>query len=59
MLRVRGHGLVVAGFFGVFGDYVPGVQQAGDEAEAAEGEVDEGVGAADAGFDPDCLGVGC
>lgn len=58
MLRVRRHGLVVGGFLGVFGDYVPGVQQAGDETEAAEGEVDEGVGGADAGFDPDCLMMG-
>ena len=46
--------LVVGGVFGVAGDYVPGVQEAGDEAEAAEGEVYEGVGGADAAFDPDC-----
>ena len=54
----RGDALVVGALFGVFGDDVPGVEKAGEEAEAAEGEVDEGVGAADAGFDPDWMGGG-
>lgn len=46
-------GVFVGGFVWMGGDDVPGVQEAGDEAEAAEEDVDEGVGAADAGFDPD------
>ena len=46
--------LVVVVVFGVFGYDVPGVEEAGDEAEAAEGDVDQAVGGADAGFDPDC-----
>ena len=44
--------VVVVGF-GVEGDDVPGVEEAGDVAEGAEEDVDEGVGGADAGFDPD------
>lgn len=36
------------------GGNIPGVDQAGDEAQTAEREVDERVGGADAGFDPDC-----
>ena len=49
--------------FRVEGDDVPGVQQPRDVAEHAEEDVDEGVGGADAGFDPDwfcvltCYGV--
>lgn len=30
------------------------MQEAGDVAEGAEEDVDEGVGGAEAGFDPDC-----
>ncbi len=40
-------------WLGELGDDVPGVEEAGDEAEHAETDVDEGVGAADAGLDPD------
>lgn len=51
---VVGYGLVfVVVGFGVEGDDVPGVQEAGDVAEGAEEDVDEAVGGADAGFDPD------
>lgn len=51
---VIGYGLVfiVVGF-GVEGDDVPGVDQAGDVAEGAQEDVDEAVSGADAGFDPD------
>lgn len=45
--------LVLVRRLGVFGDDVPGVQQARDVAEDAEEDVDEGVGAADAALDPD------
>lgn len=45
--------LVLVGRLGVLGDDVPGVQEAGDVAEDAEEDVDEGVGAADAALDPD------
>lgn len=38
------------------GDDVPGVQEAGYEAEHAEEEVDEGVEGAEPGFDPDWEG---
>lgn len=38
---------------GVLEDYVPGVEEAREEAEAAERDVDEGVCAADAALDPD------
>lgn len=37
---------------GVFEDDVPGVEETGDVAQTAEGEVDDGVGGADAYFDP-------
>ena len=51
-----GHGVVsvvvVVVGFGVEGDDVPGVEEAGYVAEGAEEDVDEGVGGADAGFDP-------
>ena len=51
---VVGYGLVfVIVGFGVEGDDVPGVEEAGDVAEGAEEDVDEAVGGADAGFDPD------
>lgn len=54
---VVGYGLVfVVVGFGVEGDDVPGVQEAGDVAEGAEEDVDEAVGGADAGFDPDSDG---
>ena len=51
---VIGYGLVfiVVGF-GVEGDDVPGVDEAGDVAEGAKEDVDEAVSGADAGFDPD------
>lgn len=50
---VVGDGLVLVGGLGVLGDDVPGVKQAWDEAEDAEADVDEGVGATDAALDPD------
>lgn len=50
---VAGQRLVVVVRFGILGDDVPCVQQAGEEAEHAEGDVDDGVGAAEAAFDPD------
>lgn len=46
-----GDGLVVV--LWVLCDDVPGVQQAGDVAEHAEEDVDQRVGRAEAGFDPD------
>ena len=48
-----GNSLVFVFGIGVFGDDVPCVEEAGEVAEGAEGEVDEGVGGADADFDPD------
>lgn len=39
---------------GVFGDDVPGVEEARKETKTAESEVDEGVDGAEAGLDPDC-----
>jgi len=36
-----------------FGDYVPGVEQARHETQTAKQNVDEGVGATDATFNPD------
>jgi hypothetical protein len=47
-------GLVFVHRVRVAGDDVPGVDEAGDVAEAAEGDIDEGVGAAEAYFDPYC-----
>ena len=38
---------------GVKGDDVPGVDETWEVAEGAEEDVDEAVGGADAGFDPD------
>lgn len=52
-LAIVGDDLILVGGLGELGDDVPGVQQAGDEAEHAEEDVDERVGAADAAFDPD------
>lgn len=51
---ILGERLVLVGRLGVLGDDVPRVKQAGDEAEHAEEDVDEGVGATDATLDPDC-----
>lgn len=53
---VVGYGFVFVVGFGVEGDDVPGVKKAGDIAEGAEKNVDEAVGGADAGFDPDGYG---
>ena len=50
--------LHVVALFRVARDDVPGVQKAGDEAEAAECDVDQGVDTADAAFHPYC-GVEC
>lgn len=51
-----GNGFVVVVTFGVDGDDVPSVKEAGEVAEHAEKDIDEGVGGADAGFDPDWWG---
>lgn len=50
---VVGNVLIFVVIFGVFGDYVPCVEEAGKVTEHTEEEVDERVGAAEAGFDPD------
>lgn len=55
---VIGDGLVFVGGLGELGDDVPGVKKAGDEAEDAEEDVDERVGAADAALHPDCIHQG-
>jgi hypothetical protein len=47
-------GLVFTHWVRVAGDDVPGVDEAGDVAEAAEGDIDEGVCGAEADFDPYC-----
>jgi hypothetical protein len=47
------HALVFIWWLGVLGDNVPGVEQAGDEAEDAEQNVDEGIGRAKAALYPD------
>lgn len=47
--------VVVVGLW-VERDDVPGVEEAGDVAEGAEEDVDEAVGGANAGFDPDGYG---
>ena len=47
------HPLIVV-CIGVLQNDVEGVEEAGEEAEAAKGDVDERVGAADAALDPDC-----
>ena len=39
---------------GVFGDDVPGVEETGEEAQTAEGEINEGVDGAETRLDPDC-----
>lgn len=51
-----GNGFVFIFGFRVFGDNVPCVEEAGDEAENAESDVYEGVDGADADFDPYCVG---
>lgn len=51
-LGVLGEG-VVGLELGVLGDDVPGVKEARDESEHAEEDVDEGVGGAETGLDPD------
>ena len=55
-LAVLRNGLVLVGRLGILRDDVPGVEKTGDVTEDAEEDVDEGVGAADAAFDPDCRG---
>ena len=45
-------GLVFTHWVRVAGDDVPGVDEAGDVAEAAEGDIDERVGGTEADFDP-------
>lgn len=50
---VVGDGLVLVGGLGVLCDDVPGVEEAWEEAEEAEADVDEGVGATEAALDPD------
>jgi hypothetical protein len=45
-------GLVFVHSVRVARDDVPSMEEAGDVAEAAEGDVDEGVGSAEADFDP-------
>ena len=45
-------GLVFVHWVRVAGDDVPGMDEAGDVAEAAEGDIDEGVSGAEADFDP-------
>lgn len=52
-LAISRERLVLVWWLGVLGDDVPGVQQAGDQAENAEEDVDQGVCAADTAFDPD------
>lgn len=47
-------GLVIARWVRVAGNDVPGVDKAREVAEAAEGDIDEGVGGAEADFDPYC-----
>lgn len=47
-------GFVIVVALRVDGDDVPCVQEAGEVAEHAEEDIDEGVRGADARFDPDC-----
>jgi len=47
--------VVVVGRLGVFGDDVPGVEEAGNVAEDEKEDVDDRVGGADAALYPDCL----
>ena len=47
-------GLVLVHRVRIAGDDIPGVYQAGNITEAAERDVDERVGRAEADFDPYC-----
>lgn len=53
IFAVAREGFVFVGRLGELGNNVPGVEEAGDVAEDAEEDVDEGVCAADAALDPD------
>lgn len=53
-LAVLRQGLVLVRRLGVFRDDVPRVEKAGEVAEDAEEDVDEGIGAAETDLDPDC-----
>lgn len=48
-----GQRLVLVRWLGELGDDVPRVEEAGDEAETAEEDVNNRVGAADSAFYPD------
>ena len=48
------HSLVVIVFFWVFCDNVPGVDQARNKSQAAEEDIDERIGGAQAALHPDC-----
>lgn len=58
-LAILRQGLILVRRLGVFRDDVPRVEKAGEVAENAEEDVDEGVGAAETDLDPDCRGGGC
>jgi hypothetical protein len=47
-------GLVFIHWVRVAGDDVPGMDEAGEVTEAAEGDIDEGVSGTEADFDPYC-----
>jgi len=51
-LSVGGDLVVCVVRIGVLQDHVPGVEEAGEKTETAEGEVDERVGAAETFLDP-------
>jgi len=53
VLLIAMNSLVHTGRLREFGDDVPGMEEAGDVAEHAEEDVDEGVDAAESTFDPD------
>ena len=59
LCTMRGDGLIpirlVIGLW-ILQDYVPCMEEAGNISEEAEGNIDDGVGRADADFDPDCVG---
>ena len=52
-------GLVSVRWVRVAGDDVPGMDEAGEVAEAAEGDIDEGVGGTETDFDPYCWSGKC
>lgn len=54
---ILGYSFVFVGRFGMFGNDVPGVKKAGNEAEKAEEDIDERIGAADAALDPDYFDI--